>query len=258
MPSRLARSAEARLSWKRRRMVENSAAREAMKAATSEAAMRPATRWSRIRSEVAGPGEDTAGGEFVGGFFVVGFRAGAVLAGAAAAFLAARSAASAFTLSMRLMSLAQWRARPREPRARRARSSASAPPMPVADETVDDDGFGEFVEHDELGAAADGGEEFAGAGGDEDEVAFGRGFFEGFEEGVLGGGFHEVGFVDDEEFASAAEGAFVDFGFLVFLGVAGDFAADDVDGEGGAFGFAGFVVVADEFFGDEVEVGVVP
>ncbi len=56
-----------------------------------------------------------------------------------------------------------------------------------------------------------------------DEVAFEGELFEGFEEGVLGGDFHEVGFVDDEEFAAAAEGAFVDFGFLVFLGVAGDF-----------------------------------
>jgi len=203
--------------------------------------------------EFAGPGEDSAGGEFVGaaaGFIFV------CIVGCGGFFGAAFGGGGVFLFD---------EADVVGPAESAAEGAAGEPceqggvfvVEAGADERGDDDLIGKFVEGGELGAGADGGEEFAGACGDEDEVAFERRFFESFKQGILGGGFHEVGFVDDEEFALAAEGAFINFGFFVLCGVAGDFAADDIDGEGCAFGFTALVVIADKFLGDDVQVGVI-
>jgi hypothetical protein len=59
--------------------------------------------------------------------------------------------------------------------------------------------YGQCAETDRGTAGADGGEEFAGVFGEEDEVDGGGGFFEDFEEGV-GGLLHEGGGGEDEDF----------------------------------------------------------
>lgn len=49
-----------------------------------------------------------------------------------------------------------------------------------------------------------------GLGGEEEEGGIEWGFFEGFKEGVGGGGVHSIGFVDEGDFAVGAVGGVLD------------------------------------------------
>lgn len=103
-------------------------------------------------------------------------------------------------------------------------------------------------------AAADGGEKVVGAGGEEENGGVGRGFFEGFEEGVGGGDHHAVGFVDDSDFAGAGGGAEADFADEFAEGVNADEAGLAAGAEGEEVGMAGGVFGVEEAAG-EVEAG---
>ncbi len=121
-----------------------------------------------------------------------------------------------------------------------------------------DSSFFEFAEDevavegekgDELAAASDGWEQGVRLMGEEDDESAADGFFESFEDGILGGVIHQFGLLDDEDF-SASHGGFSGGGF-------DKFGSDDVDGEIDALGLAGFVINADQLFGNDVAIGVV-
>ena len=102
-------------------------------------------------------------------------------------------------------------ARPMAPSERRAIRERSAGVMGTAfGEKFFDLVSGDGAETEDAGARADGGEEFAGVFGKQDDGGVCGRFFQNFEEGV-GGFFHEGGAGEDGEGAAGFRGHAVDF-----------------------------------------------
>jgi len=118
--------------------------------------------------------------------------------------------------------------------------------------------LGDALEIEALAAGEDGGKDFVGFGGGEDELHVGRRFFQRFEKGVEGCRGQHVDFVDDIDFVFAAGGGvldvFAEFANLfdavvggtvdfqdVHAAAFGDFLADGVIGIEVGFGATGTV-----------------
>ena len=106
----------------------------------------------------------------------------------------------------------------------------------------------EGVEADELSAASDGLKERFGLIAKEDDEGSAKGFFERFEQAVLGGGVHQLGFFDDENFAVAEGG--------LEIGGGDEVLADDVHGK--VFGDGVFLFDAAELAVDRRKIRMIP
>ena len=126
------------------------------------------------------------------------------------------------------------------------------------EEMLPDDGGGDAAQIEALAAAQDGGENFVGFSGGEDELYVGRGFLQGFEQGIKGRGGEHVdlidvvdaeiphrggiadGFAEGADVVDAVVGGAVDFGD-VEAAAFGDLDADGIVGVEIDLGAAGAV-----------------